>query len=69
MRFPMGARNQARLFYIKARGGNLYARIDANIMVFPERLFFSMKTWANPRGERNLDYDDKIYHDYKKKAQ
>lgn len=62
---PMGARNEAKRFYLKGRGGNLYARIDVNLIAYPERLFFTMRTWANPRGERNLDYDETLYRQYR----
>ena len=65
-RFPMGVRDQVRHFYVKGRDGKLYARIDATIYAYPERLFFTMRTWANPRGGRNLDYDEELYRQYKR---
>jgi hypothetical protein len=54
--------------YVKSRGGQIYARLDAKFAVEKEKIYFAAKVWTNPIGERNVDYDSEKYKEYLRKT-
>ena len=47
--------------YVKSRGGRVYSRIDTEVRAGQEEISISMKSWSNPNGIRNVDYDLESY--------
>jgi len=53
-------------FYIKSRGGKIYARINAYFLsygYYNGGVIVSFHTWANPYGERNLENEPRLKYD------
>ena len=53
--------------YAKARGGQMYSRLDLKFTVRPSNLLVNMDIWTNPAYSRNLKYDEKFQKYVKKK--
>ncbi len=50
-----------KIFYVKARGGSVYASIRLDFNVHRSGRFFStMEVLVNPNGSRNLEYDPEL---------
>ncbi len=53
--------------YAKARGGQMYSRLDLELTVRPSNLLVSMDIWTNPENSRNLKYNKEFQKYVKKK--
>ena len=50
-----------KLFFLKLRNGTAYARIDVELIgMWNDSSAVFMKSWVNPRGSRNLEFDPKL---------
>ena len=56
--FPGSYKKQ---LYVKGRQGKTYSRLAIGINATGERLGVRIRSWTNPNGSRNVDYDAEIY--------
>ncbi len=60
---PKWCRSWSVDFYLKSRGGQCYGRVNADLFTDSERSTtgFYFKSFLNPAGSRNLEYDSSKY--------
>lgn len=57
---PVESESQKHL-YVKSRQGGVYARLDLKIKATKGGFSVNIKSWANPTGSRNVDYDPDMF--------
>ncbi len=49
-----------KYLYVKGRGGNIYSRLDVELIPRLSGLHVKIDLWTNPEGSRNLRYNEKF---------
>jgi hypothetical protein len=63
LEIPIGS-TITRYFYVKGRNGGIYSRIEAKFEVKPDGVIAALNIFTNPKGERNLDFDEELWGQY-----
>ncbi len=50
-----------KYLYVKSRQGGAYARLDTEINADKEGVHIAIKSWTNPNGSTNVDFDEEYY--------
>lgn len=66
IKVPVRYEQKKTYVYVKARGGQMYSRIDLELTVRPSNLLVGMEIWTNPNHSRNLKYNE-VFQKYVKK--
>ena len=53
-----------KYLYVKARSGQVYTRLDTEFNATARGLKMRVKSWTNPNGQRNVDFDEGLYSEY-----
>jgi len=57
---PQSYEEKKTYIYVKARGGQMYSRLDINFTVRPSNLLVNLDILTNPAYSRNLKYDEEF---------
>lgn len=63
LEMPIGS-TTIKYFYVKGRTGSIYSRIQAKFNVKPDGISAAFEIFTNPKGERNLDFDEDLWGQY-----